>query len=53
METAVDKLEAVFQKAQANMEYMEKQLRLDFLTNAPENTPPSQNSLEKVTGVGL
>uniref|UniRef100_A0A8C7NJC9 Ska2 N-terminal domain-containing protein n=1 Tax=Oncorhynchus mykiss TaxID=8022 RepID=A0A8C7NJC9_ONCMY len=46
----VDKLEAMFQKAQVDMEYIEKQLRLDFLTNAPGNAPPSQNPLEKVGG---
>uniref|UniRef100_A0A8C8G6C8 Uncharacterized protein n=1 Tax=Oncorhynchus tshawytscha TaxID=74940 RepID=A0A8C8G6C8_ONCTS len=40
----------MFQKAQVDMEYMEKQLRLDFLTNAPGNARPSQNSLEKVGG---
>ena len=48
----VDKLEAMFQKAQVDMEYIEKQLRLDFLTNAPGNAPPSQNPLEKVTRGG-
>ncbi|KAL0994461.1 hypothetical protein UPYG_G00122540 [Umbra pygmaea] len=43
METAVDKLEAMFQKAEADMEYMEKRLRLDFLTNAAENGAAEDN----------
>ncbi|KAJ7997014.1 hypothetical protein DPEC_G00224520 [Dallia pectoralis] len=46
METAVDKLEAMFQKAEADMEYMEKRLRLDFLTNAPENGAVEENPVK-------
>ncbi|XP_029546879.1 SKA complex subunit 2 [Salmo trutta] len=46
METAVDKLEAMFQKAEADMEYMEKRLRLDFLTNVPENSAAEENPVK-------
>ncbi|XP_051540419.1 spindle and kinetochore-associated protein 2 isoform X1 [Myxocyprinus asiaticus] len=35
MET-VDKLEAMFQKAEADIEYVEKRLKFDFMTNARE-----------------
>ncbi|XP_051973238.1 LOW QUALITY PROTEIN: spindle and kinetochore-associated protein 2 [Xyrauchen texanus] len=35
MET-VDKLEAMFQKSEADIEYVEKQLKFDFMTNAQE-----------------
>ncbi|KAM9498946.1 SKA complex subunit 2-like isoform 1-T1 [Salvelinus alpinus] len=46
MEIAVDKLEAMFQKAEADMEYMEKRLRLEFLTNAPENGATEENPVK-------
>ncbi|KAM6970093.1 SKA complex subunit 2 [Aplochiton taeniatus] len=46
METAVDKLEAMFQKAEADMEYIDKRLRLDFLTNAPENSAAEDNPVK-------
>uniref|UniRef100_A0A4W5RP66 Protein FAM33A n=1 Tax=Hucho hucho TaxID=62062 RepID=A0A4W5RP66_9TELE len=46
METAVDKLEAMFQKAEADMEYMEKRLRLEFLTSAPENLAAEENPVK-------
>nr|XP_023823988.1 spindle and kinetochore-associated protein 2 isoform X3 [Salvelinus alpinus] len=46
MEIAVDKLEAMFQKAEADMEYMEKRLRLEFLTNAPENGTTEENPVK-------
>ncbi|CAB1316512.1 unnamed protein product [Coregonus sp. 'balchen'] len=46
METAVDKLEAMFQKAEADMEYMEKRLRLEFLTSAPENGAAEENPVK-------
>ncbi|XP_064837913.1 spindle and kinetochore-associated protein 2-like [Oncorhynchus masou masou] len=46
METAVDKLEAMFQKAEADMDYMEKRLRLEFLTNAPENSAAEENPVK-------
>ncbi|XP_008331710.1 SKA complex subunit 2 isoform X1 [Cynoglossus semilaevis] len=37
MEATVDKLEAMFQKSQADLEYMEKRLRLDFINTTAEN----------------
>ncbi|XP_046876772.1 spindle and kinetochore-associated protein 2 isoform X1 [Hypomesus transpacificus] len=46
METAVDKLEAMFQKTEADMEYIEKRLRLDFLTNASENGTVDENPVK-------
>uniref|UniRef100_A0AAY5KBK7 Protein FAM33A n=1 Tax=Esox lucius TaxID=8010 RepID=A0AAY5KBK7_ESOLU len=46
METAVDKLEAMFQKAEADMEYMEQRLKLDYLTNAPENDAREENPVK-------
>ncbi|XP_034082568.1 spindle and kinetochore-associated protein 2 [Gymnodraco acuticeps] len=37
METTVDKLEAMFLKSEADLEYIEKRLKLDFINNASEN----------------
>ncbi|XP_056140977.1 spindle and kinetochore-associated protein 2 [Lampris incognitus] len=37
METTVDKLEAMFQKSEADLVYIEKRLKLEFVTNATEN----------------
>ncbi|KAJ8266541.1 hypothetical protein GJAV_G00131620, partial [Gymnothorax javanicus] len=37
METTVNKLEAMFQKAEADLEYMEKRMKFEFMTNYPEN----------------
>ncbi|XP_026183758.1 SKA complex subunit 2 isoform X2 [Mastacembelus armatus] len=37
METTVDKLEAMFQKSEADLEYIEKRLKLDFINNTTEN----------------
>uniref|UniRef100_A0AAZ3QBK4 Protein FAM33A n=1 Tax=Oncorhynchus tshawytscha TaxID=74940 RepID=A0AAZ3QBK4_ONCTS len=35
-----------FQKAEADMEYMEKRLRLEFLTSAPENGAAEENPVK-------
>ncbi|KAI1903490.1 hypothetical protein AGOR_G00027730 [Albula goreensis] len=48
METAVNKLEAMFQKAEADLEYMEKQLKFEFMTNVPENGAPEQENPVKL-----
>ncbi|XP_041808435.1 spindle and kinetochore-associated protein 2 isoform X2 [Chelmon rostratus] len=37
METTVEKLEAMFLKSEADLEYIEKRLKLDFITNTAEN----------------
>ncbi|KAF3841423.1 hypothetical protein F7725_007285 [Dissostichus mawsoni] len=37
METTVDKLEAMFLKSEADLEYIEKRLKLDFINNTSEN----------------
>ncbi|XP_072515285.1 SKA complex subunit 2 [Salminus brasiliensis] len=46
METAVDKLEALFQKAEADIEYVEKRLKFDFMTNARENGAVEGNPVQ-------
>ncbi|XP_030648626.1 SKA complex subunit 2 [Chanos chanos] len=54
METAVDKLEAMFQKAEADLEYVEKRLKFDFLTSARENGASEENPvklLENLTAI--
>nr|XP_020477390.1 spindle and kinetochore-associated protein 2 [Monopterus albus] len=44
METTVDKLEAMFLKSEADLEYIEKRLKLDFINNTAENGgPPEEN----------
>ncbi|KAK7907046.1 hypothetical protein WMY93_015658 [Mugilogobius chulae] len=44
MEPAVDKLEALFQKSEADLDYIEKRLKLDFITSASENGCPAQEN---------
>ncbi|XP_066506932.1 spindle and kinetochore-associated protein 2 isoform X2 [Hoplias malabaricus] len=46
METAVEKLEALFQKAEADIEYVEKRLKFDFMTNARENGAVEGNPVQ-------
>ncbi|KAG7483790.1 hypothetical protein MATL_G00042150 [Megalops atlanticus] len=46
METAVNELEAMFQKAEADLEYIEKQLKSEFLTEAPENGDAEENPIK-------
>ncbi|XP_076017282.1 SKA complex subunit 2 isoform X2 [Genypterus blacodes] len=46
MEPAVEKLEALFQKSEAELDYMEKRLKLNLVTQAAENGsdgPVTQN----------
>ncbi|XP_030601616.1 SKA complex subunit 2 isoform X2 [Archocentrus centrarchus] len=43
METTVEKLEAMFLKAEADLDYIEKRMKLDFITNAAENGCPAEN----------
>ncbi|XP_060942326.1 spindle and kinetochore-associated protein 2 isoform X1 [Limanda limanda] len=37
METTVDKLEAMFLRSEADLEYIEKRLKLDFINRTAEN----------------
>ncbi|XP_036381324.1 spindle and kinetochore-associated protein 2 isoform X2 [Megalops cyprinoides] len=46
METAVNELEAMFQKAEADLEYIEKQLKSEFLTEAPESGDAEENPIK-------
>ncbi|XP_030009804.1 SKA complex subunit 2 [Sphaeramia orbicularis] len=46
METTVDKLEAMFQKSEADLEYIEKRLKLDFISKVAENGCPEENPAE-------
>ncbi|XP_036450748.1 spindle and kinetochore-associated protein 2 isoform X1 [Colossoma macropomum] len=46
METAVDKLEALFQKAEADIEYVEKRLKFDFMTSARESGAVEGNPVQ-------
>ncbi|KAJ8275729.1 hypothetical protein COCON_G00074810 [Conger conger] len=46
METAVNKLEAMFQKAEADLEYIEKQLKFECMTNVPENGGAEENPVK-------
>ncbi|XP_076875609.1 SKA complex subunit 2 [Brachyhypopomus gauderio] len=46
METAVDKLEAMFQKAEADIDYVEKRLKFDFMTSARENGTVEGNPVQ-------
>ncbi|TTS33139.1 Spindle and kinetochore-associated protein 2 [Bagarius yarrelli] len=46
METAVDKLEAMFQKAEADIEYVEKRLKFDFMTSVRENGTVEGNPVQ-------
>ncbi|XP_038565262.1 spindle and kinetochore-associated protein 2-like isoform X2 [Micropterus salmoides] len=44
METTVEKLEAMFLKSEADLEYIEKRLKLDFINNAAENRCPTEEN---------
>ncbi|XP_028451173.1 SKA complex subunit 2 isoform X3 [Perca flavescens] len=44
METTVEKLEAMFLKSEADLEYIEKRLKLDFINNAAENGCPAEEN---------
>ncbi|XP_074466931.1 SKA complex subunit 2 [Sebastes fasciatus] len=44
METTVEKLEAMFLKSEADLEYIEKRLKLDFYKKAAENGSPSEEN---------
>ncbi|KAM4603694.1 SKA complex subunit 2-like [Polymixia lowei] len=45
METTVEKLEAMFQKSEADLEYIEKRLKLDFVANTTEQGAPAEDNL--------
>ncbi|KAM9348687.1 SKA complex subunit 2 [Symphorus nematophorus] len=44
METTVEKLEAMFVKSEADLEYIEKRLKLDFINNTAENGCPAEEN---------
>ncbi|XP_067350707.1 spindle and kinetochore-associated protein 2 isoform X4 [Channa argus] len=44
METTVDKLEAMFLKSEADLEYIEKRLKLDFLNQHAVNGCPAKEN---------
>lgn len=44
METTVEKLEAMFLKSEADLEYIEKRLKLDFINNTAENGRPAEEN---------
>ncbi|KAM9385259.1 SKA complex subunit 2 isoform 2-T2 [Pholidichthys leucotaenia] len=44
METTVDKLEAMFLKSEADLEYIEKRLKLDFMNSTAENGCPAKEN---------
>ncbi|XP_062870001.1 spindle and kinetochore-associated protein 2 isoform X2 [Trichomycterus rosablanca] len=46
METAVDKLEAMFQKAEADIQYVEKRLKFDFVTSARDSGTVEGNPVQ-------
>ncbi|XP_034033378.1 spindle and kinetochore-associated protein 2 isoform X2 [Thalassophryne amazonica] len=45
METTVEKLEAMFQKSEADLDYIEKRLKLDFLTVCTESGGHTEENL--------
>ncbi|XP_040007272.1 spindle and kinetochore-associated protein 2 [Xiphias gladius] len=45
METTVEKLEAMFLKSEADLEYIEKRLKLDFINSSAENGCPAEENL--------
>ncbi|XP_023260595.1 spindle and kinetochore-associated protein 2 [Seriola lalandi dorsalis] len=55
METTVDKLEAMFLKSEADLEYIEKRLRLDFINSTAESGSPAEENpavmLENLTAI--
>uniref|UniRef100_A0A8C4IQQ4 Protein FAM33A n=1 Tax=Dicentrarchus labrax TaxID=13489 RepID=A0A8C4IQQ4_DICLA len=44
METTVEKLEAMFLKSEADLEYIEKRLKLDFINSTAENGCPAEEN---------
>uniref|UniRef100_UPI003AAF9899 SKA complex subunit 2 n=1 Tax=Centroberyx gerrardi TaxID=166262 RepID=UPI003AAF9899 len=44
METTVEKLEAMFQKSEADLDYIEKRLKLDFVNQTTENGSPAEEN---------
>ncbi|XP_070700163.1 SKA complex subunit 2 [Pempheris klunzingeri] len=44
METTVEKLEAMFLKSEADLEYIEKRLKLDFINSTAENGCPGEEN---------
>ncbi|XP_078123000.1 SKA complex subunit 2 isoform X2 [Sander vitreus] len=44
METTVEKLEAMFLKSEADLDYIEKRLKLDFINSAAENGCPAEEN---------
>ncbi|XP_033970080.1 spindle and kinetochore-associated protein 2 [Trematomus bernacchii] len=44
MEATVDKLEAMFLKSEADLEYIEKRLKLDFINNTLQNGCPAKEN---------
>ncbi|KAL4660553.1 spindle and kinetochore-associated protein 2 [Arapaima gigas] len=46
METVVNKLEATFQKVEADLEYIEKQLKFECISNIPENGSEAENPVK-------
>nr|XP_015223075.1 PREDICTED: spindle and kinetochore-associated protein 2 [Lepisosteus oculatus] len=54
METPVNKLEAMFQKAESDLGYLEKQLKFEFMTKMAESGAAEDNPvklLEKLSAV--
>ncbi|XP_070839604.1 SKA complex subunit 2 [Chaetodon trifascialis] len=55
METTVEKLEAMFLKSEADLEYIEKRLKLDFINSTAENGCPTEDNpvvmLEKLRAI--
>ncbi|KAM4545553.1 SKA complex subunit 2 [Odontesthes bonariensis] len=45
METTVEKLEAMFLKSEADLEYIERRLRLDFINNTAENGCSAEDNM--------
>ncbi|XP_032901659.1 spindle and kinetochore-associated protein 2 isoform X2 [Amblyraja radiata] len=46
METAVNKLAAMFQKAQSDLDYIEHKLEFEMLKNLPQCTAPQENPIK-------
>ncbi|KAM7374931.1 hypothetical protein PAMP_007561 [Pampus punctatissimus] len=44
METTVEKLEAMFRKSEADLEYIEKRLKLDFINSTAESGCPTEEN---------
>uniref|UniRef100_A0A3Q4GY28 Spindle and kinetochore-associated protein 2-like n=1 Tax=Neolamprologus brichardi TaxID=32507 RepID=A0A3Q4GY28_NEOBR len=47
METTVEKLEAMFLKAEADLDYIEKRLKLDFINSSAENGCPAETEMRR------